>query len=343
MKFMQEKDTSTVRHTRHKKWKKKSVYTTVDKETIINYIGLIKTDGLVFVKYLKELDAIAKQHKLSIIVSLTTSKKWNSDADFFKDYVKFINTLINKSPELADAITENLPDNYNFYSGNLNVSVSTFMLYLGRIVLDLGNFIDNASSLYDVAINKKETLGGPISKTIISRAVSDFNYLELTNLTNGSKIDEIIDSIGNYPSGNNLNKNIPESVKNEIINGILGDSKIGKYLTGFLSSFKTGTDHSKGKYKTHTRNKNVTFGFAGNPIYYIRKIIADVEISGFEKRKLERKKLELKTQYLKEKSSKEMDSKKVEIYKKQIDILEEKIARLDNKEKAFIDKLERKN
>ena len=342
MKFIQEKDTSAVHHKHHKKWKKKSVYTTVDKETIINYIGLIKTDGLVFLKYIKELGGIAKKHKLSIIVSLTTSKKWHSDADFFKDYEKFINTLINKSPELADAITENLPDNYNFYSGNLNISVSTFMLYLGRTVLDLGGFIDNVSSLYDVALNKKETLGGPVSKTIISRAVSDFNYLELTNLTNSSKIEEIIESIGNYPSGNNLNKNIPESIKNEIINGILGDNKIGKYLSGFLSSFKTGTDHTKNKYKTHTRNKNVTFGFSGNPIYYIRKIIADIEISGFEKRKLERKKIELKTQYLKEKSSKEMDPKKVAVYKKQIDILEDKIARLDAKEKAFMDKLERK-
>ena len=342
MRFIKEKDTRPIHHTHHKKWKKKSVYTTVDKETILNYIGLIKTDGPVFLKYLKELNAIAKQHKLNIIVSLTTSKKWHSDADFFKDYEKFVNIIINKSSELSDVITENLPDNYNFYSGNLNISVSTFALYLGRFVLDLGNFIDNVTSMYDIALNKKEILGSPVSKTVVSRTVSDFNYLRLTNLTDSKKIDEIIESIGNYPSGNNLNKNVPMSVKNDIITGILGDNKLGKYLTGFLASFKTGTDHTKTKYKTHTRNKNATFGFTGNPIYYIRKIIADIEVSGFEKRKLERRKLELKTQYLKEKANKEMDPKKVEVYKKQIDILEEKIERLEAKEKAFIDKLERK-
>jgi len=342
MQFLKEKDTSHVVHKKAKKWKKKSVYTTVDKETIINYVNLIKTDGPVYLKYIKELDTIARKKHLSILVELTTSKRWKTDSDFFKDFEKFVTLIINKSSEITDAINENLPDNYNFYSSNLNISVTTFVLYLGRFVLDLSTFLDNVSNMYDIALNKKTTLGNPVTKTVISRTLSDFNYLVVTGLTSDKYVEDIIESIGNYPTGNNLNKNIPISIKTDIISGVIGDNKLGKFVTNFLASFKTGTDHTTTKYKTSTRNKNVTYGFSGNPIYYIRKIIADLEISGYEKRKLERKKIELKTQFLKEKLNKEMDPKKIEVYKKQIEILENKIERLDAKEKAFIDKLERK-
>jgi len=344
MNFIKERDVSIkkTRKARRTKWKKKSVYTIVDKDTIAEYINIIKTDGPIYLKQIKDLESIASKHKLHVVVSLVETKEWKTDIEFFKDFEKFITVLINNSTSLIEAVKANLPDNYNFYSSNLNIAVSTFLLYLGRFVIDLPKFIDNVSSLYDLALGKKDTLGSPVSRTIIRRFVSDFNYLKLTHLANDKAINDIIESIGNYPTGNNLNKNIPLSVKEEIVSGVIGNSKIGKFLTGFISSFKTKTDYSSTKYKTGTRNKNITYGFAGNPIYYIRKIIADIEINGYEKRKLERKKLELKLQYLKEKASKEMDKKQLEVYKKQIEILEDKIARLEAKEAAFLDKLERK-
>jgi len=342
MQFLKQRETENVKRTRRTKWKKKSVFTVVDKETILAYINIIRVDGPVYLKQLKTLEEIAKKHKLYALVELTDTRAWKTDVEFFKDFENFVNILIKSSSDLAEAVKNNLPDNFNFYSSNLNIAVSTFLLYLGRFVIDLPLFIDNASTLYDMVLGKKDTLGGPVSRTIIRRFIADYKYLKLTNLATEKAIEEIIESIGNYPTGNNLNKNIPMSIKEEIISGVVGNSKIGKFLTGFLASFKTATDHSSTRYKTETRNKNITYGFAGNPIYYIRKIIADIEINGYEKRKLERKKLELKLQYLKEKASREIDKKQLEVYKKQIEILEEKIARLEAKEKAFIDKLERK-
>ena len=343
MKFLKEKVTGHIkRRSHHKKWKKRSVFTTVDKDTVLEYINIIRVDGPVYLKQIQELDTIARKHKLHVVVSLVEVKTWKTDTEFFKDFEKFITILIKNSSTLSEAVKTNLPDNYNFYSSNLNIAVSTFLLYLCRFVLDLPAFIDNVSSLYDITLGHKETLGSPVSRTIIRRFVSDYNYLKLTNLATDKAINEIVESIGNFPTGNNLNKNIPMSVKEEIISGVIGNNKIGKYLTNFLASFKTATDYNSTRYKTETRNKNVTYGFSGNPIYYIRKIIADLEINGYEKRKLERKKLELKLQYLKEKASKEMDKKQLEVYKRQIEILEQKIERLEAKEKAFLDKLERK-
>jgi len=343
MQFMKAVDNSRPKRSKsHKKWKKKSVYTTVEKETIISYINIVKTDGPVYLKQLKELEKISNSHSLHVLVSLVSVKKWKTDKDFFKDFEKFISLLINKADDLINSIKDNLPDNYNFYSTNLNVTVSTFLLYLIRFPISLSTFLDNVAKLYDSVIDKKHTLGSPVSRTNISRTISDFNYIEATGLSNSKSIDEIIESIGDYPSGDNLSKNVPMSIKQEIISGVVGDNKIGKVLTNFISSFKTATDHTTKKFKTATRNKNVLYGFSGNPIYYIRKIIADLEISGYEKRKLERKRLELRMQYLKEKANKEMDPKRVESYKKQVEILESKIERIEAKEKAFIDKLERK-
>jgi hypothetical protein len=343
MRFLKEKDTRVHhRSTRHRTWNKRSVFTVVDKNTVLSYINIIRTDGPIYLKQVNELNTLARKHHLHVLVGLIETRNWKTDTEFLNDFSKFIKTIINKSNELADAIEKNLPDNYNFYSSNLNITVTTFLLYLGRFVIDLPVFLDNVTSLYDVSLSRKNTIGTPASRTIIRRFISDFNYLDLTGLTKEKNIEEIIESIGNYPTGNNLSKNIPMSIKEEIISGVLGNNKIGKIVTNFLASFKTGTDHNATKYVTETRNKNVTYGFAGNPIYYIRKIIADLEINGYEKRKLERKKLELKLQYLNEKASKEMDKSKLETYKKQIEILEEKIERLEAKEKAFIDKLERK-
>ena len=343
MKFIKKVDNrNTRKSSRRKKWNKRSVFTIVDKDTIIDYINVIKNDGPIYINQLKELEKIASKHKLTVLVSLSTGRDWDTDVEFFKDYIKFITTVINNSNDLIESIKNNLPDNYNFYSSNLNIAVSTYLLYLGRFVIDLPLFIDNVASLYDLTLNKKETIGSPVSRTIIRRVLSDFYYLKVTKLTTDKAIREVIESIGNYPVGDKLNKNIPMSIKEEIISGVIGDNKIGKLITNFIASFKTGTNHNSTRYVTHTRNKNVTYGFAGNPIYYIRKIIADIEINGYEKRKLERKKLELKLQYLKEKANNEMDKKQLEIYKRQIEILEEKIERLEAKEKAFIDKLERR-
>ena len=346
MRFLKEVDNRPVLHRKRRNtWnlRKRSVYTIVDKETVLEYINIIKTDGPIYLRYLKTLEDLARKHNLKVLVELTESKRWKSDADFFKDFEKFVVTIINKSNELATVIRERLPENYNFYSSNLNIAVSTFMLYLGRFVIDLPVFLDNVSSMYDIALGKKETLGGPVTKTVVRRMLQDFNYLVATGLTKDKYIEEIIETIGDYPAGDKLNKNIPLKVKEEIISNVVGNNKIGKYITGFLTSFKTATDHTIKKFFTETRNKNITYGFSGNPIYYIRKIIADLEINGYEKRKLERKKLELKVQYLKEKANKEMDPKKVEIYKKQIEILEQKIERLEAKEKAFLDKLEKRS
>jgi hypothetical protein len=75
MRFLKEKDTRTHhRTTRHKKWNKKSVFTIVDKETVLNYINIIRTDGPVYLKQIDELNNIARKHHLHVLVGLVETK-----------------------------------------------------------------------------------------------------------------------------------------------------------------------------------------------------------------------------------------------------------------------------
>jgi hypothetical protein len=323
--------------------RKKTVFAYISKDTILEYINILKIEGPTYLKMLDELSKLTKKHHTHVLVELVDSKEWKTDAEMLDDLEKFTKNLIGKADEIAQVVKEKLPDNINIYSHNLNISVTMFVFYLIRFIADLPDFLDSVAGILDRHIKGDTNLRLIYNRGFIIRYIHDFLYLEKSGIIKDKGLDAIIESIGNFPTGDNLNKNIPEKIKTEIISGVVGDTKIGKFLTKFLISFKTGTDKYKTKHDhTLTRNKNVIYGFAGNPIYHIRKIIADLEINNYEKRKLEKKRLELKLQYLKEKSSREMDPKKVEIYKKQIEILDEKIERLDAKIRAFEDKLARR-
>jgi len=321
--------------------RKKTAFAIISKDTVIEYVNILKLEGPVYLKMLDGLIEISKKHHTTAVVEMLHSKRWKYDYELFIDLEKFTKTLISKTDDIIEVVTEKLPDNINIYSSNLNVTAMVYIFYLVRFIADLPDFLDAVTGLLDRTIARDIKLPVAYNRGFILRYIHDFEYLEKTGLITEKGIDAILSSIGEFPTGDNLSKNIPLKVKEKVISNVIGDTAIGKYFTMFLSSFKTGTDKHKSKHETLTRNKNLTAGFAGNPIYHIRKIIADLEINNYEKRKLEKKKLELKVQYLKEKAAGEMDEKKAEIYRKQIEILENKIEKLDAKIRAFEEKLRR--
>ncbi len=324
-------------------YNKKTVFKVLSKDQIEYMLNLLKMEGPIYLKTIEELKDIAKKHNLTILAGMGVRKKFKNDyevLDFLEELVKI---FIKYSDDIKSKIDEELPETINLYSDNLNISTAVYLLTIISDILYMPRLLDTIISMYDNALNKKVTLFKVRDKVFLNKILFNLEELYINDMLNSKNISAIIDSIGNYPSTNVLSNSVPLKIRNEIISGILGSNKLGKILSTILSSFKVA---SSDKYTLHydslTRNKNLKAGFAGNPIYYIRKIIADLEINRYEKRKLEKKKLELQLQYIKEKASKEMDPKKAEIYKKQIEILEDKIEKLEAKQRMFEDKLSRK-